>query len=164
MDAQILGIHGLRQAFEAAGATHDAHGCNIILRLQPLLDNRVYFDEALPHYAWQEDVDLCRRLRPYGKIVKFNRLRGVHLGVKVGRTSGTRLGYSQVANPLYLVKKRSVSLKWALKLMGGNVASNIVGAVNPPPYIDRRGRLQGNLIAFGHLLSGSLDPKNIDRM
>ena len=86
------------------------------------------------------------------------------LGVKAGRTSGLRLGYSQVANPLYLVKKRSVSLRWALKLMGGNIASNIVGAVNPPPYIDRRGRLQGNLLAVGHLLSGSLDPKYINRM
>jgi len=145
-------------------AAHNAYGCNMIFRLQPILANRVYFDEALPLYAWQEDVDLCRRLRPYGKIVRFNRLRGVHLGVKMGRTSGTRLGYSQVANPLYLVKKRSVSLQWALKLMGGNVASNIVGAVNPPAYIDRRGRLQGNIIAFGHLLSGSLDPKNINRI
>lgn len=145
-------------------AAHNAYGCNMIFRLRPIVANRIYFDEDLPLYAWQEDVDLCRRLRPYGKLVKFNRLRGVHLGVKAGRTSGLRLGYSQVANPLYLVKKRSVSLKWALKLMGGNIASNIVGSVKPPPYIDRRGRLQGNLLAVSHLLSGSLDPKHINRM
>ncbi len=145
-------------------AAHNAYGCNMIFRLRPMLANRIYFDEDLPLYAWQEDVDLCRRLRPYGKLVKFNRLRGVHLGVKTGRTSGLRLGYSQVANPLYLVRKRSVSLKWALKLMGGNIASNLVGSLKPPPYIDRRGRLQGNLLAVGHLLSGSLDPKYINRM
>ncbi|MBN8950072.1 MULTISPECIES: glycosyltransferase [unclassified Rhizobium] len=145
-------------------ATHNAYGCNMIFRRKQMLANGIYFDEDLPLYGWQEDVDLCRRLRPFGKIVKFNRLRGVHLGVKAGRTSGLRLGYSQVANPLYLVKKGSVSLKWALRLMGGNIASNIVGSVKPPPYIDRRGRLQGNLLAVGHLLSGSLDPKYISRM
>jgi GT2 family glycosyltransferase len=145
-------------------ATHNAYGCNMTFRLQPILAHRVYFDEELPLYAWQEDVDLCRRLRAYGKIVSFNRLRGVHLGAKVGRTSGLRLGYSQIANPLYLVKKRSVSLKWALKLMGGNVASNIVGSIKPPPYIDRRGRLRGNLVALRHLVSGSLDPKYITTM
>lgn len=144
--------------------THNAYGCNMTFRLQPILAHRVYFDEELPLYAWQEDVDLCRRLRAHGKIVRFNRLRGVHLGVKFGRTSGLRFGYSQIANPLYLVKKRSVSLKWALKLMGGNVASNIVGSIKPPPYIDRRGRLRGNLVALRHLLSGSLDPKYITHM
>jgi len=145
----------------AIEAAHNAYGCNMIFRLQPILANGIYFDEDLPLYAWQEDVDLCRRLRPYGRIVKYNRLRGVHLGVKMGRTSGVRLGYSQVANPLYLVRKRSVSLKWALKLIGGNIASNILGSVKPPPYIDRRGRLQGNLLAVRHLLSGALDPKYI---
>lgn len=144
--------------------THNAYGCNMTFRLKPILTHGTYFDEELPLYAWQEDVDLCRRLEPYGKIVKFNRLRGVHLGVKFGRTSGLRFGYSQIANPLYLVKKRSVSLKWALRLMGGNVASNIVGSIKPPPYIDRRGRLRGNLVALRHLLSGSLDPKYITSM
>ncbi len=145
-------------------ATHNAYGCNMTFRLQPILTHRVYFDEELPLYAWQEDVDLCRRLRAYGTIVRFNRLRGVHLGAKVGRTSGLRFGYSQIANPLYLVRKRTVSLKWALRLMGGNVASNIVGSIKPPPYIDRRGRLRGNLVALRHLLSGSLDPKYITNM
>ncbi|MGV1757338.1 glycosyltransferase family 2 protein [Rhizobium sp. A22-96] len=145
-------------------ATHNAYGCNMTFRLQPILTHRVYFDEELPLYAWQEDVDLCRRLLAYGTIVRFNRLRGVHLGAKVGRTSGLRFGYSQIANPLYLVRKRTVSLKWALRLMGGNVASNIVGSIKPPPYIDRRGRLRGNLVALRHLLSGSLDPKYITNM
>ncbi|MGZ9723584.1 glycosyltransferase family 2 protein [Rhizobium miluonense] len=143
---------------------HNAYGCNMTFRLQPILAHRIYFDEELPLYAWQEDVDLCRRLSPYGKIVNFNRLRGVHLGVKAGRTSGLRFGYSQIANPLYLVKKGSVSLKWALRLMGGNVASNIIGSINPPPYVDRRGRLRGNLIALRHLLVGSLDPRHITHM
>lgn len=148
----------------AIETTHNAYGCNMTFRLQPILAHRIYFDEELPLYAWQEDVDLCRRLRAYGKIVRFNRLRGVHLGVKFGRTSGLRFGYSQIANPLYLVKKRSVSLKWAIKLMGGNIASNIVGSIKPPPYIDRRGRLRGNLVALKHLVSGSLDPKYITNM
>lgn len=143
---------------------YNAYGCNMIVRIQPVLANAILFDENLPAYAWQEDVDFCRRLQPYGRIVKASQLRGVHLGVKIGRTSGLRLGYSQIANPLYLFRKGSVSLTWALKLMGKNVLSNLSGALNPPPYIDRRGRLKGNGIAFLHLLKGSLDPRTINRL
>jgi GT2 family glycosyltransferase len=68
--------------------------------------NDVMFDERLPLYGWQEDVDLSRRLAAFGTVVKVPAARGVHLSVKLGRNSGVRLGYSQIANPLYLSFKR----------------------------------------------------------
>ena len=40
------------------------------------------FDENLPLYGWLEDVDFCRQLARYGRIVKNIRLIGVHLGSK----------------------------------------------------------------------------------
>ena len=88
-------------------------------------------------------------------------MRGVHLGNKRGRTSGLRFGYSQVANPLYLRNKGTVGLKWALRLMGGNVAANILGSVRSQGLVDRRGRLKGNVIAVLDMLRGRLDPMRV---
>ncbi|HEV7306261.1 glycosyltransferase family 2 protein [Ensifer sp.] len=139
----------------------NAYGCNMVFRQSAIAAERTRFDERLPLYGWQEDVDFCRRLAKHGRIVKASRLRGVHLGNKRGRTSGLRFGYSQVANPLYLRNKGTVGLKWALRLMGGNVAANILGSVRPQGLVDRRGRLKGNLIAFSDMLRGRLDPMRV---
>ncbi|MEI2301387.1 glycosyltransferase family 2 protein [Ensifer sp. MJa1] len=139
----------------------NAYGCNMAFRMSAIAAERTRFDERLPLYGWQEDVDFCRRLAKRGRIVKSPALRGVHLGNKRGRTSGLRFGYSQVANPLYLRKKGTVGLKWALRLMGGNLAANILGSLKPQGLVDRRGRLKGNLIAFSDLARGRLDPVRI---
>jgi len=40
-----------------------------------------------------------------------------------------------------------------------NIASNVVGAVRPEPFIDRRGRLRGNLRGLADVLRGRLDPE-----
>lgn len=137
---------------------YNAYGCNMVFRLSAIEADGARFDERLPLYGWQEDVDFCRRLARHGRIVRSGELRGVHLGNKRGRTSGLRFGYSQVANPLYLFRKGSVSLRWTLHLMGSNVAANTIGSLRPQGLVDRRGRLKGNLIAFVDLLRGRIDP------
>lgn len=139
----------------------NAYGCNMAFRVAAIAVEHTRFDERLPLYGWQEDVDFCRRLASRGRIVKSPRLRGVHLGNKRGRTSGLRFGYSQVANPLYLRNKGTVGLKWALRLMGGNVAANILGSVRSQGLVDRRGRLKGNVIAVLDMLRGRLDPMRV---
>ena len=139
-----------------------AYGCNMALRLAPMRENGVRFDERLPLYGWQEDVDLSRRLAPFGTIVLVEAARGVHLGVKSGRGSGVRLGYSQVANPLYLSAKRAgYPLPRALSHIGRNMAMNAVRAFWPEPYVDRRGRLVGNLLALRDLATGRMAPERI---
>lgn len=137
---------------------YNAYGCNMVFRFSAITAEGTRFDERLPLYGWQEDVDFCRRLAGHGRIVKSEALRGVHLGNKRGRTSGLRFGYSQVANPLYLFRKGTVSLKWALRLMGGNIAANMLGSLKPQGLVDRRGRLKGNIVAFLDLLRGRMDP------
>lgn len=139
-------------------SVYNAYGCNMVFRLSAIEADGTRFDERLPLYGWQEDVDFCRRLARHGRIVRSGELRGVHLGNKRGRTSGLRFGYSQVANPLYLFRKGSVSLRWTIRLMGSNVAANTIGSLRPQGLVDRRGRLKGNLIAFADLLRGRIDP------
>ena len=142
----------------------NAYGCNMICRAAPVIEHGLRFDDNLPLYAWLEDVDFSRKLAPYGRIVRSPRLRGVHLGAKTARTGGKRLGYSQIANPLYLMRREAVSPAWAIERLGQNFVSNLVNSVRPEDWIDRRGRLHGNLIAFGDLLSGKLHPQNALRL
>ena len=109
---------------EAAGAAfpvYNAYGCNMALRLATLRDLGLRFDEALPLYAWYEDIDLCRRAARHGRIMHIPGARGVHLGTKLGRTSGVRFGYSQMVNPVYLARKGSFSWGRALRSMARNL-------------------------------------------
>ena len=76
---------------------YGVYGCNMVVRLDAVRRLGARFDERLPLYAWQEDIDFSRQLAPAGRIVKTETLCGIHLGSKRGRTSGVRLGYSQVA-------------------------------------------------------------------
>ena len=135
------------------------YGCNMVLRSSAIRGRR--FDENLPLYGWQEDVDFTFQMQAEGKLVLVNKLVGVHMGIKAGRTSGKRLGYSQIANPLYLLKKRTIPPKLAAKLLIKAPLANLTKALMPEPYIDRRGRLQGNLLALGDLIVGRIDPRRI---
>jgi len=129
-------------------SAHTGYGCNMAFRASALLTHELRFDESLPLYAWLEDVDFSNRLAPHGRFVCPGAMRGVHLGTKTGRTPGRYLGYSQIANPIYLIRKGTISRKRACNLMLRNIASNLYGTVWPRPWADYRGRLMGNLIAL----------------
>jgi len=137
------------------------YGCNMTYRMQHIRDKRLKFDENLPLYGWQEDIDFSLQMAPLGRMVKNDRLMGVHLGVKAGRTSGVRLGYSQIANPVYLSKKGTMSWQHARKLISRNIAANLARSIYPEPWIDRHGRLKGNMLALMDLLRGKASPARI---
>jgi GT2 family glycosyltransferase len=139
----------------------NTYGCNMSLRLATVRKHGLRFDELLPLYGWYEDVDFSRQLAPYGSIVKVSTACGVHLGTKSGRTSGFRLGYSQIANPIYLARKGSVSWQFALASMVSRCAKNLLRSLAPEAYIDRRGRLLGNVVACRELAAGKLCPSKI---
>jgi GT2 family glycosyltransferase len=144
--------------------TYGAYGCNMAIRLSTAIKHGIEFDEKLPLYGWWEDIDFSRRLSPFGRICRSNRLLGVHLGSKSGRSPGKRLGYSQVANLLYLLSKGSISRRVAFKRIAMNVAANFGRSFYPEPWIDRRGRLMGNAIAFMHLFKGKLSPDYVIKL
>jgi len=143
---------------DAIADVTNGYGCNMAIRLRPVRMHQLRFDERLPLYAWLEDVDFSRRILPYGRIVRATAARGVHLGVKVGRPPGRRFGYSQVANPIYLLRKGTCPWNSALRLMSRNIAANLYGCIMPEPHVDRWGRVVGNVRAVLDLLMGRLHP------
>nr|WP_224715885.1 glycosyltransferase [Mesorhizobium sp. CA4]MBZ9821503.1 glycosyltransferase [Mesorhizobium sp. CA4] len=136
-----------------------AYGCNMSLRSSLVGDLR--FDERLVLYGWQEDIDFTSQMRSKGRVVCVTSITGVHLGLKTGRVSGERFGYSQVVNAIYLIKKGSVPASFALPLMFRNIAANLAKSLRPEPYVDRRGRLRGNMLAILHVAMGRIEPEYI---
>jgi GT2 family glycosyltransferase len=168
------GIHGPGFSFEDAyrfiaeapqpqneqlATMESLYGCNMAFRVSAISGMR--FDENLPLYGWQEDADFTYRLGERGTLVKSQIVSGVHLGAKVSRSPGRRLGYSQIANPIYLVRKKTLPRKAAWKLMSQNFAANLLKAFLSDDLVDRRGRLLGNLLALRDWLFGSIDPRRI---
>lgn len=145
---------------------HNGYGCNMALSASPIRNLALRFDEALPLYGWLEDVDFCRRLalQTKGAVLSAPACQGVHLGVKAARMPGVRFGYSQVANPIHIWKKGAVSTQWAAIQMARNLAANLAKLPNPEPWVDRKGRLKGNLIAAKHILARKLNPQNINSL
>ncbi len=143
------------------GPTFNTDGCNMAFRLPAIQEHGVRFDEQMPGYGWYEDIDFSRRLLPYGSLVLVPGTQGIHLGAKVGKTSGKRFGYSQVANPIYLAHKGIFRWPDALNRIGRNLVANVAHSVKPEPYIDRHGRLRGNFLGFRDLLRGRLHPGRI---
>jgi GT2 family glycosyltransferase len=135
------------------------YGCNMAFRIAAAPNAR--FDENLPLYSWLEDTDYSAAFARVGRVVRTNYFVGVHLGVKSGRASGVKLGYSQIANPIYLVAKGTVRPGFAVKLAGGNLLANLARSIRPEPRIDRRGRLRGNLLALLDALRGRSDPRRV---
>jgi len=141
---------------------HELYGCNMAIRASAARGLR--FDENLPLYGWQEDIDFTSRLGRRGRQVSTGAVTGVHLGAGSGRTSGKRLGYSQVANIVYLKRKGTMRRKFGNRLMVSNVAANALRSLRPEPSIDRRGRLLGNVLAILDCLRGRVDPQRILEM
>jgi GT2 family glycosyltransferase len=144
--------------FTIIPAAH-AYGCNMAIRVSAAPDLR--FDERLPLYAWMEDLDFSRRIARVGRVARAMELLGVHMGVKSGRQSGVRLGYSQVANLAYLARKGSMPWSEALTQIARNVIANCVRVLKPEPWVDRQGRLRGNLLALRDGLAGVQSPERV---
>jgi hypothetical protein len=139
--------------------TPSVYGCNMAFRDRVV--ERCRFDETLPLYAWQEDQDYTSQALAHGRAIYFPDCRGVHLGTKSGRVSGLRFGYSQVANPLYLVQKGTMPLSKATRLLTRNLAANLLRGVREHPRVDYRGRLRGNVLAIGDILGGRCRPARV---
>ncbi len=135
------------------------YGCNMAVRVSAL--DGLSFDERLPNYGWLEDVDLTYQLGQRGKLIESPMVAGVHMGSKAARSPGKRLGYSQIANPVYLLRKKTIPPVLARRLMLRNATANLMRSFYPEPYVDRRGRLWGNLVALKDLVTGRIDPMRI---
>jgi GT2 family glycosyltransferase len=138
------------------------YGCNMAFRAAAIGDVR--FDERLRLYGWQEDIDFSVRVQPRGRIVKTFAFAGVHCGVKAGRSPGVKLGYSQVVNPAYLVRKGTMGWRFALNIALRNMSANHFRALDAEPWVDRIGRVRGNWIGVFDVLRGRLTPERVETL
>jgi GT2 family glycosyltransferase len=139
--------------------TDEVYGCNMAFRASAV--GGIRFDERLPLYAWQEDVDFAGQLRAKGRIVKTTAFCGVHRGVNKGRSPGLALGFSQMVNPIYLARKGTMRPTKAAVLMFKNFLANHAKCLWPESYVDRFGRMRGNWRGLFHLVRGYADPMAI---
>ncbi|MGJ7511013.1 glycosyltransferase family 2 protein [Variovorax sp. GT1P44] len=161
---RLLADTGLDPNPPSLSPAFNAYGCNMAVRLAPVRQHGIRFDERLPLYGWLEDVDFSRQLAPHGDIVQATSLRGVHLGTKrSGRSPGKRLGYSQVANRIYIMRKGHMTPLQALNGNLKNIGANLLRSWRPEPWVDRRGRLVGNALAVWDWVRGRVDPERILR-
>lgn len=138
------------------------YGCNMAFR--DVVVSTYRFDDNLPLYGWQEDRDYSVRASGLGRLMYIGRCRGVHLGVKSGRVSGRRFGYSQIANPWYLSRKGTMSARTSLRFVSRHLAVNIARSLFPKGDVDYPGRLTGNVLAILDVVRGRSDPKRAASM
>jgi glycosyltransferase involved in cell wall biosynthesis len=138
-----------------------AYGCNMCLRLSTIREHHLRFDETLPLYGCYEDLDFSRQITSFGALVQISNACGVHLSTKTGRCTGVRMGYMQVANPIYLARKGTFPWPLAFRFIIGPCLKNLVRSLAPEAHVDRLGRFCGNLTAFRDLLTGTLNPQQI---
>ncbi len=172
------GINGPGLSFEEARAlvararssgpswiqdAYSPYGCNMAFRCAMI--EGLAFDERLVLYGWLEDRDFGAALvRRGARSVKVGAARGVHMGIKRGRVSGVKLGYSQVVNPIYLNRKGTMRAGNVVDHIFRNTVSNLVRSARPEPYIDRLGRLHGNLVGAFDLLRGRVTPERAESL
>jgi len=140
-------------------AVTSLYGCNMAFRTEAVVGLR--FDERLPLYGWLEDVDYSVQAGWNGALIRSGALLGAHLGAKRGKTSGVRFGYSQIVNPVYLLRKKTISPKQALANIARTAIANHLKTVAPEPYVDRWGRVRGNWLAIADILRGRIRPERI---
>lgn len=138
------------------------YGCNMAFRASAI--RGLGFDERLPLYAWLEDSDFGGQVARRGRTAKADALFGVHLGHRTGRDQGLRIGYSQLANAAYLLRKGTLPVSFLLRTAAGNLARNLLRSIAPEPHVDRRGRLRGNLLALADLARGRVTPERVTRL
>lgn len=139
--------------------TASVDGCNMAFVDTVVRQTR--FDENLPLYGWQEDRDYTVMAKKLGRVIYFPGCKGVHLGVKSGRTSSVKFGYSQIANPLYLMKKKTMGYRIGTTLIMQALAVNLIRGFRDHPVVDYRGRLRGNMRAVWDILCFRSDPRRI---
>jgi hypothetical protein len=142
-------------------AIRSCFGCNMIF--MDYCFRNLSFDAALPEYGWLEDLHFSRQcIRTFGSLIHFSSCYGVHLGnMNSGRNRGIKMGYSQIANPIYMYTRGTLSVSEMLYFVGRALGSNVLRSLRVNTPYDYRGRCRGNVIAFWDMLRGRMSPMRI---
>lgn len=123
------------------------------------LAEEIRFDERLALYGWLEDFEFAMQAMQFGRVVKFVGARCVHLAHRSGRVSGYRLGYSQIVNPCYFMKKGHRISKSTL-LTSYWLPVLIRNGVSMLDRV-RRERFIGNLRGLWMIVKGRVEPEGV---
>ena len=143
----------------APRSVESLYGCN--MAVTTAVAASCSFDDGLPLYGWQEDCDFTGQARRLGDTRIVPACRGVHLGVKSARTSGLRLGYSQVANPIRIAGRGNMTHARMLRFLAQSFLANLGKMLLGRKTVDYPGRLRGNLCALADLARGRCSPERI---
>ncbi|CAH0342906.1 glycosyltransferase family 1 protein [Rhizobium sp. CECT 9324] len=120
------------------------------------------FDERLVLQSWLEAYDFGEQLALRGhRLVKSSGSAGLHLGIKTDWTNGECLGYSQIANPIHLFKKGTMTRRQVAICVLRNVISNLRRELTPAHNGREKGKMKGNIRALIDAARGELAPDNI---
>lgn len=157
--AEALLMASPDQAETTRVSVRGLYGCNFVVRN---LRDMVFFDDRLPLYSWLEDRDFAHRLGARGAIVRVQDCMIVHLGAKSGgRMAHTRLGFTQVMNPVYFLVKRSFTVRETFHEISRPLAMNVLRSLMGPSKIWRRKRLLGNAIAISYIIRRRIEPEGM---
>ena len=147
-------------------AAEGAYGCNMFVR-RSILDD-VSFDEGLPLEGWLEDYDFSVRCRKYGLVVWNHGTCVAHLGIqRMVRERGLPVGYSQIANPYYLWRKKIIPsfgmllMKFWFPALRVSLQGTLRGRAPWNVIFDYKGRLRGNALALADAVRLRLTPDRI---
>jgi len=135
------------------------YGCNMAFRERTLVHHR--FCEELPLYGWLEDVDYSGQVRTSGDLVNEWTCVGVHRGVDTARIDLRQLGYSEIVNPLWLRRRRTISVLRCARIVARRTIAAAVHSVMSPRSENYRERFRGVTMAFTDLARGRLHPMRI---
>ena len=141
------------------------YGCTMNIRRT--LIQKEPFDEKLPLYAIGEDTEIGFRMRRHGWVGGSGRCPIVHLAESTGRISEVGVGYAQIINYLYFVRKGIgyPRLGGYSQALLATPVTNLMFAVlpwlDPRKSVDRARRSRGNLLALRDALAGRVDPQRL---
>ncbi len=163
-EAGLAAVEGFAKAFrDYCIEGYSPYGCNMAFRTQAI--SGLAFDERLVLYSWLEDRDFGGALTLRGgRLVKIGMAVGAHLGVKAGRMSGRRLGYSQIVNPIYLHRKGTMTTASLCEHLARNLVANVSRSLAPEDHIDRVGRLRGNVRGIWDVMTGRDRPERAESL
>ncbi len=147
--------------------SRELYGCNMTLRTAAVRQEQ--FDERLILYAYLEDRDYAARIARHGRTVFYTAAKLIHFGSRSGRVSEKLMGYTQMMNSTYLLRKGVLTPKEYGRLGLGTLGANLLrtlgikhnGEADILDRATRRLRLQGNVLAIKDIMLYGIQPERV---
>ncbi|GAA5440891.1 glycosyltransferase family 2 protein [Deinococcus caeni] len=147
--------------------SRELYGCNMTLRTAAVRQEQ--FDERLILYAYLEDRDYAAHIARHGRIVGYTAAKLIHFGSRSGRVSEKLMGYTQMMNSTYLLRKGVLTPKEYGRLGLGTLGANLLrtlgikhnGEADILDRATRRLRLQGNVLAIKDIMLYGIQPERV---